>query len=266
MVAPVNVDRIIPARFRRSPHALQLDCGADPSRANDPHRRRRQAGASSTPKGPSDSSRRGFITPAPPSNRFCTTSRMSPSSAPGTPPDRPRCSWPSVAASAPFTCWSASVSARACPSTSSGASAPHPISSLHEESQIIAVHGERRLESITIRKSKFENESSMTDDPPRDLPVGAVFVFIGAEPGCSWLPEQIARDDLGYILTGIDAARSGKWPLTDREPVHWKPRSPASSPPATSARARPNAWALPWAMDRWRSPASTSWRRWRIDG
>ena len=50
------------------------------------------------------------------------------------------------------------------------------------------------------------------------LPISAVFVFIGADPGCSWLPETLARDSLGYIMTGIDALRSGHWPLKDREP------------------------------------------------
>ena len=47
-----------------------------------------------------------------------------------------------------------------------------------------------------------------------------VRVFIGAReplvPG--WLPEGVARDDKGYVLTGSDAVRSGHWPLTDREP------------------------------------------------
>ena len=57
-----------------------------------------------------------------------------------------------------------------------------------------------------------------SSSPPTTLPVCAVFVFIGAEPGCSWLPKGIARDKLGYILTGIEAAKSGQWPLTDREP------------------------------------------------
>jgi thioredoxin reductase (NADPH) len=50
------------------------------------------------------------------------------------------------------------------------------------------------------------------------LSISAVFVFIGAEPGCSWLPDTVARDKLGYILTGIDALQSGHWPLSDREP------------------------------------------------
>ena len=32
------------------------------------------------------------------------------------------------------------------------------------------------------------------------------------------LPTTIARDNLGYILTGTDALQSGRWPLKDREP------------------------------------------------
>ena len=51
-----------------------------------------------------------------------------------------------------------------------------------------------------------------------ELPIGAAFVFIGAEPGCAWLPETLARDSQGYILTGVDALKSGRWPLKDREP------------------------------------------------
>src|SRR3712207_8534860 len=34
------------------------------------------------------------------------------------------------------------------------------------------------------------------------LPVGAAFVFIGAEPHAGWLPDTVARDALGYVLTG----------------------------------------------------------------
>ena len=51
------------------------------------------------------------------------------------------------------------------------------------------------------------------------LPIAAAFVFIGADPGCSWLPESMARDSLGYILTGMDALKSGRWPLKDRRAV-----------------------------------------------
>jgi thioredoxin reductase (NADPH) len=76
---------------------------------------------------------------------------------------------------------------------------------VHEGEEITAVHGERRLESVTLKSG-------------RTLPLSAVFVFIGAEPGCTWLPETIARDKLGYILTGVNALQSGRWPLKDREP------------------------------------------------
>jgi len=76
---------------------------------------------------------------------------------------------------------------------------------VHEGVEIAAVHGEQRLESVTLRTGET-------------LPVSAIFVFIGADPGCDWLPKTIARDSLGYIMTGIDALQSGHWPLKDREP------------------------------------------------
>jgi len=89
---------------------------------------------------------------------------------------------------------------------------------VHEGVEIAAVHGERRLESISLRAFERDGETKKIEKSLETLAVGAVFVFIGAEPGCSWLPDTLARDKLGYILTGVDALRSGRWPLTDREP------------------------------------------------
>jgi len=74
------------------------------------------------------------------------------------------------------------------------------------------------LENITLRSFKPTDHAVSSDGPSQTLNVSAVFVFIGAEPGCSWLPEMLARDKLGYILTGAEALASGRWPLTDREP------------------------------------------------
>ncbi len=85
---------------------------------------------------------------------------------------------------------------------------------LHEGVEIASVHGEERLESITL--GRFNSNS--TERSLETIPVSAIFVFIGADPGCSWLPKTIARDPLGYIMTGIDALQSGLWPLKDREP------------------------------------------------
>lgn len=90
--------------------------------------------------------------------------------------------------------------------------------SVHEGVEIAAVHGERRLESITLRAFNPDSDSRKNNESCETLRVSAAFVFIGAEPGSAWLPETIARDKLGYILTGVDALRSGRWPLKDREP------------------------------------------------
>jgi thioredoxin reductase (NADPH) len=84
---------------------------------------------------------------------------------------------------------------------------------LHEGTQITAVHGDRRMEKLTLSTTAPNGECSEIE-----LPAAAVFVFIGAEPGCPWLPPGVARDSLGYILTGVDALKSGQWPLKDRQP------------------------------------------------
>jgi thioredoxin reductase (NADPH) len=95
---------------------------------------------------------------------------------------------------------------------------------VQEDVEISKVHGNGRLESVTL-KSRREETGSKEDRPER-LAVSAVFVFIGADPGCVWLPDTIARDRLGYILTGTDALRSGRWPLTDREPCPLETTAP----------------------------------------
>jgi thioredoxin reductase (NADPH) len=93
-----------------------------------------------------------------------------------------------------------------------------PNITVREGVEISAVHGDRRMESVTLRKFDSGSDSAIHDGPGENLRVAAAFVFIGADPGCGWLPELIVRDDLGYILTGVDAMRSGRWPLKDREP------------------------------------------------
>ncbi|MGA3065586.1 MAG: FAD-dependent oxidoreductase [Tepidisphaeraceae bacterium] len=89
---------------------------------------------------------------------------------------------------------------------------------VHEGVEITQVHGERRLESVTLSSYQPGDESQRIEEKTENLPISAAFVFIGAEPGCTWLPDGIARDPLGYILTGVDAFKSGRWPLKDREP------------------------------------------------
>jgi thioredoxin reductase (NADPH) len=90
---------------------------------------------------------------------------------------------------------------------------------VHEGVEVSGIHGERRLESLTVRAFNPNRDNPANHaSSPQALPVSAVFVFIGAEPGGSWLPSAVARDPLGYVLTGVDALKSGRWPLTTREP------------------------------------------------
>ena len=81
---------------------------------------------------------------------------------------------------------------------------------IHENARISRVNGgDYLIDSIDLIDEKGREST---------LDVKAVFVFIGAEPGATWLPKSVQRDDKGFILTGADVAQSGKWPLKDRIP------------------------------------------------
>jgi thioredoxin reductase (NADPH) len=89
---------------------------------------------------------------------------------------------------------------------------------LHEGVEVAGVDGERRMDSLALRPFSPKSDAKNGKEQLEKLNVSAVFVFIGADPGGSWLPESVARDPLGYVLTGVDAMKSGRWPLTSREP------------------------------------------------
>jgi thioredoxin reductase (NADPH) len=79
---------------------------------------------------------------------------------------------------------------------------------VQEGTVITAVRGERLIDGVDIKHR----------DGTSYLPCSAIFVFIGADPCVDWLPDQIGKDEKGFILTGPEALKSGKWPLKDREP------------------------------------------------
>lgn len=81
---------------------------------------------------------------------------------------------------------------------------------VHEQTEIDAVHGSYHVEAITLRDNAAQTKPQM--------PCSAVFVFIGADPPGEWLPPDIARDDKGYLLTGADIVSAGLWPRRDRAP------------------------------------------------
>jgi len=72
-------------------------------------------------------------------------------------------------------------------------------------SEIVAMHGDDRLEEIEIRNNKTGESRSER--------VAGVFSFIGAVPRTAWLPPEIEKDERGYIKTGPDIADSPHWKL-----------------------------------------------------
>ena len=75
-------------------------------------------------------------------------------------------------------------------------------------SQVDAVHGDDQLRAIDIVEQ---------GGGPRRQDSGGVFVFIGADAETSWLPDGIARDERGYVLTGEATVKAGRW-REDRDP------------------------------------------------
>ena len=76
--------------------------------------------------------------------------------------------------------------------------------------QIVAAHGEASLEALDVRNADSGEETRLES--------GGLFIFIGADAETDWLPPEIALDPKGgFVLTGADAAASGRWEL-ERDP------------------------------------------------
>ncbi|MFI5185759.1 MAG: FAD-dependent oxidoreductase [Chitinophagales bacterium] len=60
--------------------------------------------------------------------------------------------------------------------------------------EVIAVCGDKVLEEITIRNSK--------DNEERTVATKALFVYVGVQPGTSWLNELVMKSEKGFIVTG----------------------------------------------------------------
>jgi len=70
-------------------------------------------------------------------------------------------------------------------------------------SEVVAAHGDTHLTGIDIR----DGASAKV----RRQDCGGLFVFIGADAETGWLPADIARDARGYLLTGDDVVKAGRW-------------------------------------------------------
>jgi len=70
-------------------------------------------------------------------------------------------------------------------------------------SEVVAARGDTHLESIDVRDGASKKVSAHD--------CGGLFVFIGADAETDWLPPEIARDARGYVLTGDDVVKAGRW-------------------------------------------------------
>ena len=79
--------------------------------------------------------------------------------------------------------------------------------------EIEALHGEGRLEAVTIRAA----------DGDQRFPASAVFAMIGARPRTDWMGGLVGLDDRGFVVTGEDARRhrdfARHWRGADRTPL-----------------------------------------------
>jgi thioredoxin reductase (NADPH) len=78
------------------------------------------------------------------------------------------------------------------------------------KSDVAAAHGDGALTAIDIRDG--------LSSEVRRVACGGLFIFIGADAETGWLPDEIARDARGYVLTGDDVVKFGRW-SHERDPL-----------------------------------------------
>jgi thioredoxin reductase (NADPH) len=80
--------------------------------------------------------------------------------------------------------------------------------------QVQEVKGDIKLEAVLLRNGN--------NDHARELPVAAMFIFIGATAHTEMLDGLVERDEEGFILTGRDIFHNGRKPRSwtlDRDPL-----------------------------------------------
>ena len=81
---------------------------------------------------------------------------------------------------------------------------------VHTDTCVAEVFGDRHITGVDVTP---KGGGARTH-----IDCSAVFVFVGSDPHVDWLHEHVATDAKGYILTGSDLERAGKWPLANRSP------------------------------------------------
>ena len=82
---------------------------------------------------------------------------------------------------------------------------------------VVGGGGEGRLQELVLRRSGTGEEET--------VPADGLFVLIGARPRTEWLPEGVARDERGFLLTGTELSDGDDWPL-ERRPLSFETSMP----------------------------------------
>jgi thioredoxin reductase (NADPH) len=71
--------------------------------------------------------------------------------------------------------------------------------------EVVDGGGDGRIEHLTL--------ADRGRDVVEEIPAAALFIMIGGEPHTQWLPDEIARDAQGYLVTGRDVLEqpSTRW-------------------------------------------------------
>jgi len=67
---------------------------------------------------------------------------------------------------------------------------------VYTHTEIISAEGDKVLEKITLKDS--------STGEVKTVPAKALFIYIGAKPGTSWLNDIVLKDEKGFIITGSD--------------------------------------------------------------
>ena len=62
------------------------------------------------------------------------------------------------------------------------------------ETEVVALHGDKRLEAVTLRHNPSGDKTR--------IDTSALFIMIGAVPNTDWLPDTVELDEKGFIRTG----------------------------------------------------------------
>ena len=74
---------------------------------------------------------------------------------------------------------------------------------IETRTEVVGVEGDGRRRGVVVadRRTRTEAERGCT----------VLFVMIGADAVTDWLPDDVVRDEHGFVLTGSDAAASPHW-------------------------------------------------------